>query len=77
VSIFLLVLVSSRADHGDRFGWVNASYVYGLSIINVHMRRALGTITPYETFARATQVTLDDDNLEIVDEDSEGASSRE
>lgn len=44
-----------------RFGWVNASYVVGLSIINIHMRRALGTLTPYETFAKATQMTIDEE----------------
>lgn len=36
-----------------RFGWVNASYVYGLQIVNAHMRRALGTLTPYPTFVKA------------------------
>lgn len=38
-----------------RFGWVNASYVYGLQIVNAHMRRALGTLTPYETFVKALE----------------------
>ena len=42
----------------DSFGWVNASYVYGLSFIPIHMKRALGTLTPYDTFARATQINL-------------------
>ena len=37
------------------FGWVNASYVYGLTIINAHMKRALGTLTPWETFKRMTE----------------------
>lgn len=41
-----------------RFGWVNASYVYGLSIVPVHMKRALGTLTPWETFQKATEVKL-------------------
>lgn len=36
-----------------RFGWVNASYVYGLEILNAHMRRALGAITPWETYTKA------------------------
>lgn len=36
-----------------RFGWVNASYVYGLEILNAHMRRSLGTITPYDTYKKA------------------------
>ncbi|KAI9932803.1 hypothetical protein ASPWEDRAFT_33761 [Aspergillus wentii DTO 134E9] len=37
----------------EGFGWVNASYVYGLEILNAHMRRALGAITPYETYSNA------------------------
>ncbi|KAF4768131.1 hypothetical protein HAV15_002436 [Penicillium sp. str.  len=37
----------------EGFGWVNASYVYGLEILNAHMRRSLGTITPYETYHKA------------------------
>jgi len=45
----------------EGFGWVNASYVVGLSIINIHMRRALGTLTPYETFAKATQMKIDEE----------------
>jgi len=39
----------------EGFAWVNASYVYGLQIINAHMRRALGTLTPYKTFVRAME----------------------
>lgn len=37
----------------SRFGWVNASYIYGLGIVSAHMRRALGTLTPYEQFEKA------------------------
>lgn len=39
----------------QRFGWVNASYIYGLQFVNAHMRRALGTLTPYETFIKAVE----------------------
>jgi len=39
----------------EGFGWVNASYVYGLQIVNAHMRRALGTLTPHETFVKAVE----------------------
>ncbi|KFA60303.1 hypothetical protein S40285_07694 [Stachybotrys chlorohalonatus IBT 40285] len=39
----------------EGFGWVNASYVYGLQIVNAHMRRALGTLTPYPTFVKAIE----------------------
>ncbi|KAK2806776.1 hypothetical protein FQN50_005638 [Emmonsiellopsis sp. PD_5] len=38
----------------EGFGWVNASFVYGLQFLNAHMRRALGACTPYETFRNAT-----------------------
>lgn len=38
-----------------RFGWVNASYQYGLTIVNTHMKRALGTCTPWDTFSRAVE----------------------
>lgn len=37
------------------FGWVNASYVYGLQIVNAHMKRALGAITPWDAFQKATK----------------------
>ncbi|KAI9711368.1 MAG: hypothetical protein M1812_007217 [Candelaria pacifica] len=40
----------------EGFGWVNASYVYGLQIVNAHMKRALGTCTPYDTFMKATGI---------------------
>ena len=53
----LLWAMWSCADW-DRFGWVNSSFVYGLSFIPMHMKRALGTLTPWETFAKATEVVL-------------------
>ncbi|KAI9373816.1 neutral trehalase [Aspergillus egyptiacus] len=37
----------------EGFGWVNASYVYGLDILNAHQRRALGAVTPWETYQKA------------------------
>ena len=39
----------------EGFGWVNASYVLGLAIVDIHMKRALGTLTPWETFEEATK----------------------
>ncbi|KAK3678894.1 alpha,alpha-trehalase nth1 [Recurvomyces mirabilis] len=39
----------------EGFGWVNASYVYGLQIVNAHMKRALGAVTPWDTFRAMTQ----------------------
>ncbi|KAJ5454555.1 Neutral trehalase [Penicillium daleae] len=41
----------------EGFGWVNASYVYGLEILNAHMRRSLGAITPYETYKKAVDAS--------------------
>ncbi|RMZ76757.1 hypothetical protein DV737_g4666, partial [Chaetothyriales sp. CBS 132003] len=46
----------------EGFGWVNASYVYGLSFLPIAMKRALGTLTPWELFAKATKIKLDDDD---------------
>lgn len=43
-------------DTAHSFGWVNASYVYGLEILNAHQRRALGAITPFETYSRAVSM---------------------
>ncbi|RYP69649.1 hypothetical protein DL770_008194 [Monosporascus sp. CRB-9-2] len=40
----------------EGFGWVNASYVYGLQFISTDMKRALGALTPYDTFERAQQL---------------------
>ncbi|KAL3438522.1 neutral trehalase [Aspergillus tetrazonus] len=37
----------------EGFGWVNASYVYGLEMLNAHQRRALGAVTPWETYSKA------------------------
>ena len=48
-----------------RFGWVNASYVYGLQIVSAHMKRALGTLTAWEDYARATSVILED-NVSVL-----------
>ncbi|KAH8193830.1 hypothetical protein TruAng_012001 [Truncatella angustata] len=40
----------------EGFGWVNASYVYGLQFVTTEMRRALGALTPWETYDRAQQI---------------------
>ncbi|OKL64493.1 Neutral trehalase [Talaromyces atroroseus] len=53
-----------EAEYGNQgssktgFGWVNASYVYGLEILSAHQRRALGAVTPYETFSKAIDQQL-------------------
>ncbi|CAK7200653.1 alpha,alpha-trehalase nth1 [Sporothrix eucalyptigena] len=45
----------------EGFGWTNASYVYGLQFANAHMRRALGTLTPYSTYCKALEWPSDDE----------------
>ncbi|KAI5307168.1 alpha,alpha-trehalase nth1 [Ascosphaera pollenicola] len=40
----------------EGFGWVNASFLVARDIVNAHMRRALGTITTFETFKKATEI---------------------
>ena len=60
----------------ERFGWVNASYVVGLSILNVHMKRALGTLTSYDKFAKATKMKIDEEP-ELEDELGELAVGEE
>jgi hypothetical protein len=35
------------------FGWVNASYIYGLTLLSAHMRRALGALTDWDSYERA------------------------
>lgn len=42
----------------EGFGWVNASYVVGISLMTKHMRRALGALTPYDTFSKAIEGDL-------------------
>ncbi|KAJ6285459.1 trehalase-domain-containing protein [Bipolaris maydis] len=37
----------------EGFGWVNASYVYGLTLLSAHQRRALGALTDWDTYAKA------------------------
>lgn len=60
----------SVADN-RRFGWVNASFVYGLEMVTPHMRRALGTCTPFETFRRAVLAGEYGDSAVVNDEDVE------
>jgi alpha,alpha-trehalase len=36
-----------------RFGWVNASFQLGLTMITSHMRRALGACIPPDDFFKA------------------------
>ena len=38
-----------------RFGWTNASIIYGFSLLSLHAKRALGVCAPYETYAKAAK----------------------
>ncbi|KAH6674285.1 putative neutral trehalase [Halenospora varia] len=38
----------------EGFGWVNASFVFGLTFMNAHMQRSIGTLTPWDNYNRAT-----------------------
>ena len=42
----------------SRFGWVNASYIFGQTFMTTHMKRALGACTPFETFQRTMMTAL-------------------
>lgn len=56
----------------EGFGWVNASFVFGLSCLPTHMKRALGTLTPWKLFEEKTAIKLDHtDDLTIREEDEE------
>lgn len=51
--LYLCISQNPVINISRRFGWVNASYVFGLEFLNAGMRRALGAITPWETYSRA------------------------
>lgn len=48
------------------FGWVNASYVYALQLVNAHMKRALGAITDWETFRKMTEGEYDNPDVDAI-----------
>jgi alpha,alpha-trehalase len=37
----------------DSFGWVNASYIYGMTLLSAHQRRALGALTKWDDYEKA------------------------
>jgi hypothetical protein len=47
----------------DRFGWVNASYVMGLSLMKTAPRLALGMLTPWEKFEEARERARQNEEL--------------
>lgn len=38
-----------------RFGWTNASFVYGLGFLNPYMKRALAVCAPYDSLSTTSQ----------------------
>ncbi|ANB12144.1 alpha,alpha-trehalase NTH1 [Sugiyamaella lignohabitans] len=52
----------------EGFGWVNASYVYGLSLLSSRFRRVLGALTPPDVFFSALR-REDDEDAETLDID--------
>lgn len=54
-SMVLSRLSFISADYESSFAWMNASYVYGLQIVNAHMKRALGAVTSWDVFAKSLQ----------------------
>jgi alpha,alpha-trehalase len=71
---------SFRGVPREGFGWVNASFVYGLAFIPMHMRRALGTLTTWETFEKATTIKLsgfEDGSIEEASDEATPPSSDE
>ncbi|KAH0556780.1 hypothetical protein GP486_005432, partial [Trichoglossum hirsutum] len=55
----------------EGFGWVNASYTHGLSIISPHMKCALDVCAPYEGFDRADEKSVGEREDIIVIKDPE------
>ncbi len=46
------------------FGWTNASYIHGLSILSLHAKRALGVGATYESYTNAIK-KRDESNLAL------------
>ncbi|KAK5168161.1 alpha,alpha-trehalase nth1 [Saxophila tyrrhenica] len=51
----------------EGFGWVNASYVYGLQIVTEHMKRALGAVTEWDDFKRMTEASSAKEAAQILE----------
>ena len=58
----------------SRFGWVNASYVYGLTLVNSHMKRALGALVNWDKFQDMMNAASKHKAEEIIDQSREHTS---
>ena len=56
------------------FGWVNASYVYGLQHIDAHCQRALGTLSTWEQLYKQRATLYEKDEKSYDEEDKEKKS---
>jgi hypothetical protein len=64
------LIENTGVNYVRSFGWVNASYVYGLQLLTAHHKRALGTLTAWEDYARATTTIKEDDVLVKLSENA-------
>jgi hypothetical protein len=55
----LFALVFWLTDSSNRFGWVNASFQIGLTLLGSHAKRALGACIPPEAFFNATLADME------------------
>jgi alpha,alpha-trehalase len=62
-----------NTDFNGSFGWVNASYILGYRIMDVHMRRAIDLQTSWEDFIKIPQSTILEDPAgeEAISSDAE------
>lgn len=45
---------SELGANGRRFGWVNASYVVGLQVLDEDLRSALEDMVPYDEYKKGS-----------------------
>lgn len=64
-----------RGQGREGFGWTNASYLYGLSILSDRAKQAISRLVSYSVFKEATSsdCTLHEES-EIIDSDDEDCS---
>jgi hypothetical protein len=70
--LIFFFLKSLTNDHS--FGWVNASYVYGLQHIDAHCQRALGTLSTWEQLFKQRATLYEKDEKSSDEEDKEKKS---
>ncbi|KAI9048628.1 hypothetical protein LZ554_007460 [Drepanopeziza brunnea f. sp. 'monogermtubi'] len=62
----------------EGFGWVNASYIYGLQVVSAHQRRAISTLADWEMYDNAIKRGIEFKvSEESADDDEENYDSSE